>query len=160
MRIFRSETNRFPRPFLLWTLATACFSLLGIGTGRVDATDLVGGEAPVLLSPEEALKKFTMADGFEISLWASEADMPLQSPCAMTFDSGFAKPPRHATGRNVTDPARREASGLGELDDDGRRDDGRRPCQGAHALRARAGLLPKRRSANEGKGLGRPPNLG
>ncbi|MCB1233986.1 MAG: hypothetical protein KDM91_02835 [Verrucomicrobiae bacterium] len=60
---------------------------MGIGTGRVDATDLVGGEAPVLLSPEEALKKFTMADGFEISLWASEADMPLQSPCAMTFDS-------------------------------------------------------------------------
>lgn len=30
----------------------------------------------------------------------------------MTFGDGFAKPPRHATGRNVTDPARREARGL------------------------------------------------
>lgn len=51
------------------------------------ATDLVGGAAPKMLSPEEAMKSFTLAEGFEINLWASEVDMPLQSPCAMTFDS-------------------------------------------------------------------------
>ena len=51
------------------------------------ATDLVGGEAPNLLSPEESLKAFTMAEGFDINLFASEKDSPIMSPAAMTFDS-------------------------------------------------------------------------
>ncbi len=62
-------------------------TLLGPGPDRVGATDLVGGEAPKMLSPEESLAAFTLAEGFEINLWASEVEMPIQSPAAMTFDS-------------------------------------------------------------------------
>jgi len=61
--------------------------LLGPGLERVESTDLVGGEAPRMLTPEETLASFTVAEGFEVNLWASEVDMPLQSPAAMTFDS-------------------------------------------------------------------------
>ncbi|MCB1231770.1 MAG: HEAT repeat domain-containing protein [Verrucomicrobiae bacterium] len=62
-------------------------TLLGPGPDRVEATDLIGGEAPHILTPEESLAAFTMAEGFEINLWASEVEMPILSPCAMTFDS-------------------------------------------------------------------------
>lgn len=39
-------------------------------------------------SPDEALRAFTLADGFEVSLWASEVDFPnLQNPVQFTFDN-------------------------------------------------------------------------
>ena len=72
---------RFPIGFAV------VLTLWVLGVNRVESTDLVGGEAPTMLPPEEAIKSFTLAEGFEINLWASEVDMPLQSPCAMTFDS-------------------------------------------------------------------------
>lgn len=83
----------FPAPplvagrFFFLGLLAIHLTLFGPGLNRVHSTDLVGGEAPKLLTPEEALEKFTMAEGFEINLWASEIDSPIQSPCAMTFDS-------------------------------------------------------------------------
>lgn len=51
------------------------------------ATDLVGGEAPDLLPPEEAIKRFTLHPDYQINLYASEVEFPLHSPAAMTFDS-------------------------------------------------------------------------
>ncbi|MEX2579540.1 MAG: PVC-type heme-binding CxxCH protein [Verrucomicrobiales bacterium] len=69
---------------LLSGLALLLFVFVG---DRAGATDLVGGEAPEMLTPEESLAAFTMAEGFEVNLWASEVDMPLESPAAMTFDS-------------------------------------------------------------------------
>ena len=53
----------------------------------VQATDLVGGAAPVLLPPEEAIKTFTLDPDYQINLYASEVDFPLTSPAAMTFDA-------------------------------------------------------------------------
>lgn len=72
---------------LLRLLSVLHLTLLGPGLDRVEATDLVGGEAPKMLNPEESLAAFTMAEGFEINLWASEVEMPIPSPAAMTFDS-------------------------------------------------------------------------
>lgn len=76
-----------PRRYLRLALAISVTTLFGLRSDRVWSTDLVGGEAPKILSPEESLKKFTMAEGYEISLYASELTAPLHSPCAMTFDS-------------------------------------------------------------------------
>ena len=40
-----------------------------------------------ILPPEEAIKKFTVADGYEINLFASEVDFPdLENPVNFTFD--------------------------------------------------------------------------
>ena len=55
--------------------------------GSALATDLIGGEAPKLLPPEEAITKFTLHPDYQINLYASEVDFPLHSPAAMTFDS-------------------------------------------------------------------------
>ncbi len=55
------------------------------GTGY--ATDLIGGEAAPLLTPEESMKKFRLHPDYQINLYASEVDFPLHSPAAMTFDS-------------------------------------------------------------------------
>jgi len=67
------------------------FPILAILTlavpGSALATDLIGGEAPKLLPPEEAIKKFTLHPDYQINLYASEVDFPLHSPAAMTFDS-------------------------------------------------------------------------
>jgi len=41
-----------------------------------------------ITSPEDTLKSFTVPDGFEVNLYASEVEYPdLQNPVAMTFDS-------------------------------------------------------------------------
>ncbi len=71
--------NRF---FLL--IFPALFLLIST---RTHATDLIGGEAPKMLTPEEALKTFTMAEGYQINLWASEVETEIESPAGMTFDS-------------------------------------------------------------------------
>ena len=63
----------------------AIFTLAIPGSSR--ATDLIGGEAPKLLPPEEAIKHFTLHKDYQINLYASEVDFPLHSPAAMTFDS-------------------------------------------------------------------------
>lgn len=40
-----------------------------------------------ITTPEEALELFTLAEGFEVSLWASEKDFPnLENPVQFTFD--------------------------------------------------------------------------
>ena len=45
-------------------------------------------EPVAILPPEEAIKKFTLADGYEINLFASEIDFPdLKNPVNFTFDS-------------------------------------------------------------------------
>ncbi|MCB1086925.1 MAG: azurin, partial [Verrucomicrobiae bacterium] len=68
-------------------MAFSVLTLLGLRPDRVQSTDLVGGEPARILTPEESKAAFTMAEGFEISLYASELTAPLQSPAAMTFDS-------------------------------------------------------------------------
>ncbi len=61
--------------------------LLSISGGDAVATDLIGGALPEMLSPEEALEAFTVAEDYQVNLFASEKDFPIQSPAAMTFDS-------------------------------------------------------------------------
>ncbi len=58
------------------------------GTGEfVDITSNVRGQVKIT-SPEDTLKSFTLPDGYEINLFASEIDFPeLQNPCQFTFDS-------------------------------------------------------------------------
>ena len=68
-------------------LGCLCAFLVSATSFSVDATDLVGGAAPILLPPEEAIKTFTLHPDYEINLYASEVDMPLESPAAMTFDA-------------------------------------------------------------------------
>ena len=42
----------------------------------------------IILPPEEAIKKFTIADGYEVNLFASEIDFPdLQNPVNFTWDA-------------------------------------------------------------------------
>jgi putative membrane-bound dehydrogenase-like protein len=71
---------------------TAAFSVL-LGAGITlnhqfaTATDLVGGEYPNLLPPEEAITKFRLHPDYQINLYASEVEFPLHSPAAMTFDA-------------------------------------------------------------------------
>jgi putative membrane-bound dehydrogenase-like protein len=77
---------RSPRPARI-ALAITVLTLLGLRPDRVESTDLVGGEAPKMRTPEESLAAFTMAEGYEINLYASELTAPLHSPAAMTFDS-------------------------------------------------------------------------
>jgi glucose/arabinose dehydrogenase len=58
-----------------------------------DCGDLVRVESNVkdpvhLTSPEETLKSFTLPEGYQIHLFASEAEFPdLKKPCQMTFDA-------------------------------------------------------------------------
>jgi putative membrane-bound dehydrogenase-like protein len=68
-------------------VAISVLTLLGLRSDRVWSTDLIGGEAPRMRTPEESLAAFTLAEGYEINLYASELTAPLHSPCAMTFDS-------------------------------------------------------------------------
>ena len=58
------------------------------GTGELPPVDSNLKDPPRMLSPAEALKSFTLAPGFEINLFASEADFPdLKKPVAMAFDA-------------------------------------------------------------------------
>lgn len=41
---------------------------------------------PHLLSPQESIEKFTLPEGYEINLFASEEDFPMANPVAMNFD--------------------------------------------------------------------------
>lgn len=68
-------------------LFTVLTSLTLAIPGSTLATDLIGGEPPELLPPDEAIKKFTLHPDYQINLYASEVDFPLHSPAAMTFDS-------------------------------------------------------------------------
>lgn len=68
---------------IFYTVTILAFASLG----SVRATDLIGGEAPKLLPPEEAIKHFKLHEDYQINLYASEVDFPLHSPAAMTFDS-------------------------------------------------------------------------
>ncbi|HYT91642.1 MAG TPA: GDSL-type esterase/lipase family protein, partial [Gemmataceae bacterium] len=48
----------------------------------------IGGKiVPTALDPEEARKRFKLAPGYEINLFASEKDFPLHNPLAMQFDA-------------------------------------------------------------------------
>jgi putative heme-binding domain-containing protein len=48
---------------------------------------VIGGKLfPTAADPEEARKRFKLAPGYEINLWASEKDFPLHNPLAMQFD--------------------------------------------------------------------------
>jgi putative membrane-bound dehydrogenase-like protein len=64
-------------------LSLGCCALLE----SAQATDLIGGEAAPLLTPEESQKKFKLHPDYQINLYASEVEFPLHSPAAMTFDS-------------------------------------------------------------------------
>ena len=72
-------------------LFRALYILVSLGCvgpgGDAQATDLIGGEAAPLLSPEESQKKFRLHPDYQINLYASEVEFPLHSPAAMTFDS-------------------------------------------------------------------------
>ncbi len=70
---------------IVW--AVAIFFGLGSPWQTARATDLIGGEAAPLLTPEESQKKFKLHPDYRINLYASELDFPLHSPAAMTFDS-------------------------------------------------------------------------
>jgi|GEM_PF-987576 len=61
--------------------------VLAITASSTSAKDLIGGEQPVMLSPEEALKTFTLPPGYRINLFASETNFPIASPNGMTWDS-------------------------------------------------------------------------
>jgi len=41
---------------------------------------------PQMLTPAQSAKTFTLADGYEATLYASEVDFPIASPVAMAFD--------------------------------------------------------------------------
>jgi putative membrane-bound dehydrogenase-like protein len=57
-------------------------------TGELPQVATALKERPRLLPPDEAARSFTLAPGFEISLYASEADFPdLRKPVAMAFDA-------------------------------------------------------------------------
>jgi glucose/arabinose dehydrogenase/lysophospholipase L1-like esterase len=57
-------------------------------TGELPAVPTGLKEVPPAQPPGEAVKSFTLAPGFEINLFASEADFPdLRKPVAMTFDA-------------------------------------------------------------------------
>jgi glucose/arabinose dehydrogenase/lysophospholipase L1-like esterase len=58
------------------------------GTGEFPPVESNLKDPPRPLPPDEALKSFTLAPGFEINLFASEADFPdLKKPVAMAFDA-------------------------------------------------------------------------
>ena len=44
-------------------------------------------QLPQLLTPEQTLQTFKLADGYEATLYASEVDFPIASPVAMAFDN-------------------------------------------------------------------------
>ncbi len=78
------------RNFLSVRVLVAVMAAIGLSclfTEISHATDLIGGAQPEMLSPEEAREAFVMAEGYEVSLYASEVDFPLHSPAAMTFDA-------------------------------------------------------------------------
>ena len=41
---------------------------------------------PGLLTPEQTIRSFTLADGYQANLYAAEVEFPIASPVAMTFD--------------------------------------------------------------------------
>ncbi|MFK5921273.1 MAG: plastocyanin/azurin family copper-binding protein [Verrucomicrobiota bacterium] len=71
---------------VLSTLLLFSLGLLGFNSSA-RATDLIGGEAAPLLTPQESMKKFKLHPDYQINLYASEVEFPLHSPAAMTFDS-------------------------------------------------------------------------
>lgn len=57
-------------------------------TGELRPVETTHKEAVRVQTPEEAVKSFTLAPGFEVNLFASEADFPeLKKPVAMAFDA-------------------------------------------------------------------------
>lgn len=50
------------------------------------AKDRAEEKLPQMLTPEQSARTFTLADGYEATLYASEVDFPIASPVAMTFD--------------------------------------------------------------------------
>ncbi len=73
--------------FLSHSLCLALGAALLLAPGRATSTDLVGGEFPDLLPPDEAIKRFRLHPDYQINLYASEVEFPLHSPAAMTFDA-------------------------------------------------------------------------
>jgi glucose/arabinose dehydrogenase/lysophospholipase L1-like esterase len=58
------------------------------GTGENPQVETNFKNAVSITSPEEAQQKFTLADGYEINLFASEREFPdLQNPVAFAFDA-------------------------------------------------------------------------
>lgn len=58
------------------------------GTGDFVTVDSNFKSEVLITPPEEALKSFTLPEGFEISLWASEVDFPdLENPVQFAFDA-------------------------------------------------------------------------
>ncbi|MBY0514710.1 MAG: HEAT repeat domain-containing protein [Gemmataceae bacterium] len=58
------------------------------GTGDLPPVESTLKDPPPPRTPEEEAKSFTLAPGFEINLFASEADFPdLKKPVAMAFDA-------------------------------------------------------------------------
>ena len=60
---------------------------VSLSAASVSGKDLIGGEQPVLLSPGDALKTFTLPPGYRVNLFASETNFPISSPNGMTWDS-------------------------------------------------------------------------
>jgi glucose/arabinose dehydrogenase len=59
-----------------------------LGTGELPPVATSLKNPPRLLTPDEEVKSFTLAPGFEIKLFASEAEFPeLKKPVAMAFDA-------------------------------------------------------------------------
>ena len=82
----------FPRPFpLLVSLAVALVCGLNASPAHAQSTDFPkpfdtqDTKAQPLTSPEEALKKIRLPDGFKATLFAAEPDV--QNPIAMAFDT-------------------------------------------------------------------------
>ncbi len=50
------------------------------------ADNPVGNTAPPILSPQESLRSMTVPDGYEINLFASEAEFPIANVVAMKWD--------------------------------------------------------------------------
>ncbi|WP_437193984.1 PVC-type heme-binding CxxCH protein [Planctomicrobium sp. SH527] len=57
-------------------------------TGELPAIETNFTKEIAITPPQEALKSFTVAEGFEVNLFASEVEFPeLQNPVSMTFDA-------------------------------------------------------------------------
>ncbi|HKB04317.1 MAG TPA: PVC-type heme-binding CxxCH protein [Gemmataceae bacterium] len=59
-----------------------------LGTGELPPVETGLKDPPRPLTPDEQVKSFTLAPGFEVNLFASETDFPdLKKPVAMAFDA-------------------------------------------------------------------------
>ena len=60
--------------------------VLGITATTLVADDPNADSIERIPSPDEQLKSFTVAPGYEVNLYASEVDSPLHNPMGMAFD--------------------------------------------------------------------------